>query len=73
MHLACTQFGLTTEEALLGVTRHAARALGMRKERGTIEPGKFADLVIWNAEHPAELAAQFGLIRPAVILKEGGS
>jgi imidazolonepropionase len=73
MHLACTQFGLTTEEALLGVTRHAARALGMRKERGTIEPGKFADLVIWNAEHPAELAAQFGLIRPAVILREGAS
>ena len=73
MHLACTQFGLTTEEALLGVTRHAARALGMRKERGTIEPGKFADLVIWNAEHPAELAAQFGLIRPAAILREGAS
>ena len=73
MHLACTQFGLTTEEALLGVTRHAARALGLRKERGTIEPGKIADLVIWNAEHPAELAAQFGLIRPAVILREGAA
>jgi imidazolonepropionase len=71
MHLACTVFGLTTEEALLGVTRHAARALGQRRERGTIEPGKLADLVIWNAEHPAELAAQFGLIRPAAILREG--
>ncbi len=71
MHLACALFGLTTEEALLGVTRHAARALGMRKERGTIEPGKIADLVIWNAEHPAELAAQFGLIRPAAILRDG--
>jgi imidazolonepropionase len=71
MHLACTQFGLTTEEALLGVTRHAARALGLRKERGTIEPGKLADIVIWNAEHPAELAAQVGLIRPAAILREG--
>jgi imidazolonepropionase-like amidohydrolase len=43
----------------------------MRKERGTIEPGKIADLVIWNAEHPAELAAQFGLIRPAAILRDG--
>lgn len=73
MHLACIRFGLTTEEALLGVTRHAARALGMRKERGTLEPGKYADLVIWNAEHPAELAAQFGLIRPAAILREGAS
>ncbi len=73
MHLACTQFGLTTEEALLGVTRHAARALGLRKERGTIEPGKVADLVIWNAEHPAELAAQFGLVRPAAVLREGAT
>jgi imidazolonepropionase len=73
MHLACTLFGLTPEEALLGVTRHAARALGLRKERGTIEPGKYADIVVWNAEHPSELAAQFGLIRPAAILRDGAS
>ncbi|MGH8198726.1 MAG: imidazolonepropionase [Steroidobacteraceae bacterium] len=71
MNLGCTQFGLTPEEALLGVTRHAARALGLRKERGTIEAGKVADLVIWNAEHPAELAAQFGLVRPVATLREG--
>jgi len=69
--MACTLFRLTPEEALAGMTKHAARALGMRKERGTIEPGKIADLVIWNAEHPAELAAQFGLIRPAAILRDG--
>jgi imidazolonepropionase len=73
MILACTQFGLTPEEALLGVTRNAARALGLRKVRGTIEPGKIADLVVWNAEHPAELAAQFGLVRPAAVLREGAA
>ncbi|MGH8251284.1 MAG: imidazolonepropionase [Steroidobacteraceae bacterium] len=71
MNLACTIFGLTPEEALLGVTRNAARALGIGEERGTLEAGKYADLVIWNAEHPAELAAQFGLVRPAAIVREG--
>jgi imidazolonepropionase len=73
MNLACTLFGLTTEEALIGVTRNAARALGLRKALGSIEPGKIADLVIWNAEHPAELAAQFGLIRPAAVLRAGAT
>ena len=73
MNLACTLFGLSTEEALLGVTRNAARALGLRKAIGTIEPGKIADLVIWNAEHPSELAAQFGLIRPAAVLRAGAA
>jgi imidazolonepropionase len=71
MNLACTLFGLSTEEALLGVTRHAARALGLRKALGSIEPGKVADIVVWNAEHPSELAAQFGLIRPAAVLRAG--
>jgi imidazolonepropionase len=73
MNLACTLFGLSTEEALLGVTRNAARALGLRKALGSIEPGKIADLVIWNAEHPSELAAQFGLIRPAAVLRAGAA
>jgi imidazolonepropionase len=73
MNLACTRFGLSTEEALLGVTRNAARALGLRKALGSIEPGKIADLVIWNAEHPSELAAQFGLIRPAAVLRAGAA
>jgi imidazolonepropionase len=73
MNLACTLFGLSTEEALLGVTRHAARALGLRKALGSIEPGKIADIVIWNAEHPSELAAQFGLIRPAAVLRAGAT
>jgi imidazolonepropionase len=55
------------------VTRNAARALGLRKLLGSIEPGKIADIVIWNAEHPAELAAQFGLLRPAAVLRAGAA
>ncbi|MEX1994460.1 MAG: imidazolonepropionase [Steroidobacteraceae bacterium] len=71
--LACTLFRLTPEEALLGVTRNAALALGLGEELGTIEPGKRADLVIWNTGHPAELAAQFGMVHPVVVLRGGAT
>ena len=71
--LGCTLFRLTPEEALLGVTRNAAMALGLGAELGTIEPGKRADLVIWNAGHPAELAVQFGMVRPVAVLRGGVS
>ena len=53
--MACTLFGLTPLEALLGVTRNAARALGL-DDRGVIAPGKRADLAVWDIETPAELA-----------------
>jgi imidazolonepropionase len=55
MNMACTLFRLTPEEALAGTTIHAARALGLA-DRGTLEEGKRADLVMWDAEDPAELA-----------------
>ena len=60
MNMACTFFALTPEEAMLGVTRNAAKALGRDTEIGTIETGKFCDLAIWNAEAPAELAYRIG-------------
>jgi len=56
MNMACTLFRMTPAEALLGVTRHAARALGLAPTRGTIEPGKWADLCLWDVGQPAELA-----------------
>lgn len=59
MNMACTFFRLTPEEALLGTTAHAARALGLT-DRGTLAPGQRADLAIWNARHPAELAYRIG-------------
>ena len=60
MNMAATQFRLTVEECLAGVTREAARALGIAHETGTVEVGKFADLAIWDVERPAELVYRMG-------------
>jgi imidazolonepropionase len=58
--LACVQFRLTPEEALAGATRHAAKALGLSDEIGTLEAGKHADLAVWDITRPAELAYWLG-------------
>lgn len=60
MNMACTLFRMTPSEALLGVTIHAARALGLAATHGSIELGKVADLCLWNVDHPAELAYAIG-------------
>lgn len=60
MSLAVAQFELTPVEALAGVTREAARALGL-DDRGTLEVGKRADIVEWDIGHPRELAYWMGL------------
>lgn len=60
MTLACVQFRLTPEEALAGTTRHAAKALGLQGDIGTIAPGKVADLAAWDITRPAELAYWLG-------------
>jgi len=56
VNMACTLFRLTPEEALAGVTRNAAKALGLEERIGTLEMGKDADFVIWDISEPAELA-----------------
>ncbi len=60
MNMGATLFGMTVEECLAGVTREAATALGLQAELGTLEPGKRADLAIWNVEKPAELVYRMG-------------
>ena len=59
MNMACTLFRMTPEEALAGTTRHAAKALGLA-DCGRIAPGFRADLAVWDAAHPAELAYRIG-------------
>ncbi|AHK45661.1 imidazolonepropionase [Ensifer adhaerens OV14] len=60
MNMSATFFRLTIAECLAGVTREAARALGLLAETGTIEVGKSADLALWNIEDPAELVYRIG-------------
>jgi imidazolonepropionase len=71
MNMACVLFGLTAEETLLGVTVHAARALGLAGRKGRVSLGMDADLVLWNIDDPAELSYGFGLVKPAAIWRGG--
>ena len=71
LSMGCTFFRMTPEEALAGVTRHAAKALGLQDTHGTLEVGKFADLCVWDIETPAELAYRVGYNPLAFALKAG--
>lgn len=61
MNMACTLWRLTPQEALAGVTRHAARALGLQQEIGTLAVGKRADFALWRIARPADLSYAIGL------------
>jgi imidazolonepropionase len=71
MNLAACLFRLTPEEALAGATRHAAAALGLQAEIGTLEAGKQADMAVWPIEHPRELAYWMGGVQPVSVLRAG--
>ena len=71
LNMAATLFRLTPEEALAGVTREGAAALGLGRERGTLEVGKAADFVLWNIARPAELAYRIGGNPAAQVVKDG--
>jgi imidazolonepropionase len=71
LNMACTLFGLTPLEAVSGVTCHAARALGLSKDLGTLEVGKRADLALYRIDRPAELCYNLGA-NPCVSVVHGG-
>jgi imidazolonepropionase len=70
MHLATVLFGLTAEEALLGATREAARALGL-VDRGTLGIGQRADFTLWDLPGPEHLVYQMGGLRPTARFLNG--
>jgi imidazolonepropionase len=70
MNMSCVLFGLTPEEALLGVTKNAAKALGLA-DRGQIKVGLRADLAFWDVERPGDLAYPLGLNPIAAIMQNG--
>jgi len=60
MNMGCTLFRLTPQEALAGATCHAASALGLAEEYGSIERGKRAEFAVWDAPHPNYLSYWIG-------------
>ena len=71
MNMARRLFGLTSEEVLLGVTRHAARALGLGRERGTLVVGHAADFAAWSIDSLDELGYWTGF-NPCSMVVRGG-
>ncbi|HKP66009.1 MAG TPA: imidazolonepropionase [Casimicrobiaceae bacterium] len=70
MSMACTLFRMTPSEALAGVTKHAARALGLA-DRGTLAAGQRADIALWNIDEPAELSYLIGAEACAAVMRGG--
>ena len=71
MNMGCTLFQLTPQDALAGVTRHAARALGLQDSKGQLAPGMDADFAVWDIDRPADLAYRMGF-NPLHALYVGG-
>lgn len=71
MSMATRLFGMTADEALAGVTRNAARALGMDVDRGSLVPGKVADFVVWNVASVEELSYWIGFNPRRTVVRSG--
>jgi imidazolonepropionase len=71
LNMACTIFMMTPQEAIAGVTRNGAKALGLGDDRGTLETGRRADFTHWDIGSPTELCYWMGLKKPVMVWKDG--
>lgn len=71
MNLACMKYKMTPEEVLTGVTLNAAAAINRSKNLGTIENGKQADIVIWDAPDLDFICYHFGVNLVKTVIKKG--
>lgn len=71
LNLGCIRFGLTPEETLLGFTAAAAKVLGLERDRGTLEPGRRADLALWRVNDLAQLCYWMGACPLEMLVKDG--
>jgi len=71
LNFACQQWRLTPAEALSAVTKNAAKALGIDDRVGDLSLGKQADLIVWDIEHPSQIAAEFSTQRIDKVMKLG--
>ena len=70
-NMACTLFRLTVPEALAGITRHAAQALGLQDTHGALSAGRPANFVLWDLDDAAELAYWFGQRPACTVVRQG--
>jgi imidazolonepropionase len=71
MNMARRLFGMSSQEVLLGVTRHAARALGLEGRRGSLAPGRAADFAAWSIDSLYELGYWVGFNPCSLVAKDG--
>lgn len=71
MNMSCNLFNLTSDEALLGVTKNAAKALGLYEDRGSLAVGKRADFAYWRLGAPAELCYWMNALLPEIVVRQG--
>ncbi|MBI2217193.1 MAG: imidazolonepropionase [Candidatus Rokubacteria bacterium] len=71
MTMAVSQMKMTPEDALLGITLHAAHAMGLEAELGSLRPGKQCDVVLADVPNWRYLSYHYGVNHVSRVIKRG--